>query len=57
VTAICAACSWPVRSPSSATPRFTAPNIGPGSRRCWGGARRRSPPSHLPTRLRGWPGP
>jgi len=56
-TAIYAACSWPERWPSSATPRFTAPSIDPGSRRCWGGARPRSPPSRLPTRLRGWPGP
>src|SRR5713101_7654982 len=56
-TAICAACSWPEHSPSSATPRSTAPSIGPGSRRCWGGARRRSSPLHLPTRLRAWPGP
>src|SRR5713226_7472249 len=56
-TAIYAACSWPVHSPSSATPRSTAPSIGPGSRRCWGGARRRSPPSRSLTRLRGWPGP
>src|SRR5260370_24465548 len=39
----CAACSWPVHWPSSATPRSTAPSIGPGSRRCWRGARRRSP--------------
>ena len=29
-----AACSWPVRSPSSAMPRPTAPSIGPGSPRC-----------------------
>jgi transposase len=43
VTAICAACSWPVHSLSSAMPRSTAPGIGPGSRRCWGGGRRRSP--------------
>jgi transposase len=56
-TAICAAYSWPVHSPSSATPRSTAPSIGPGSQRCWGVARRRSPPSRLPTRSRGWPGP
>jgi len=41
----------------SATPRSTAPSIGPGSRRCWHGARRRSPPSRLLTRLRAWPGP
>jgi transposase len=39
--AICAACSWPAHSPSSATPRSTAPSIGPGSRHCWGGARPR----------------
>ena len=56
-TAIYAACSWPEHSPSSATPRSMARGIGPGSRRCWGGARPRSPPSRLPTRLRGWPGP
>ena len=37
-TAICAACSWPARSPSSAMPRSTAPSIGPGSRRCWAAA-------------------
>jgi hypothetical protein len=49
VTAICATCSWPVHSPSSVTPRFTEPGIGPGSRRCWHGARRRSPPLHLQT--------
>src|SRR5882757_6262752 len=57
VTAICAACSWLEHSPSSATPRSMARGIGPGSRRCWRGARPRSPPSRLPTRLRGWPGP
>ena len=34
VTAICAACSWPVHSPSSAMPRSTAPNTAPGSRHC-----------------------
>jgi transposase len=34
LTAICAACSWPVLSPSSAMPRSMAPAIGPGSRRC-----------------------
>ncbi len=33
-TAIYAACSWPVHSPSSATPRSTAPSIDPCSRRC-----------------------
>jgi len=57
VTAIYAACSWPVHWPSSATLRFTAPSIGPGSRRCWGGARPRLLPSRLRTRLRAWPGP
>ena len=57
VIAISAACSWPVHSPSSATPRSTAQSIGPGSRHCWRGGRPRLPPSHLPTRLRGWPGP
>ena len=30
VTAICATCSWPVHSPSSAMPRSTAPNTAPG---------------------------
>src|SRR6478736_4285500 len=34
VTAICAACSWPVHSPSSAMPRSTAPNTARGSRHC-----------------------
>src|ERR1017187_5567192 len=57
VTAICAACSWPVRSPSSAMPRSTAPSVGPGSRHCSRGGRRRSPPSRLPTRSREWSGP
>jgi transposase len=57
VTAICAACSWPEHSPSSAMPRSMAPSIGTGSRRCRRGARPRLPPSRLPTRLRGWPGP
>ena len=33
-TAICAACSWPACSPSSAMPRSMAPNIGHGSPRC-----------------------
>jgi transposase len=28
-----------------------------GSRHCWRGARRRSPPSRLPTKSRGWHGP
>ena len=49
VTAICAACSWPARSPSSVTPRSMAPNIGHGSRPCWRGGRPRSRPSRLPT--------
>ena len=57
VTAICAACSWPVHSPSSAMPRSTAPNTAPGSRHCWPGDRPRSPPSRLPTSLPEWPGP
>ena len=35
--AICAACSRPARSPSSAMPRSMAPSIGPGSLRCWRG--------------------
>jgi transposase len=34
VTAICAACSWPEHSLSSAMPRSMALGIGPGSRRC-----------------------
>src|ERR1019366_1371139 len=34
VTAICAACSSPARSPSSAMPRSMAPSIGPGLRHC-----------------------
>jgi Transposase IS116/IS110/IS902 family len=55
--AIYAACSQLVHWPSSATPRCTAASIGPGSPRCWHGARPRSPPSRLPTRLRGWLGP
>ena len=55
-TDICAACSWPAHSPSSATPRSTAPSIGPGSRHCWRGGRPRSPPSRSPTRSREWPG-
>ena len=29
--AICAACSWPVHSPSFAMPRSTAPSIGPAA--------------------------
>jgi transposase len=56
VTAICAACSWLVRSPSSAMPKSMAPDTVPGSRRCWRGGRPRSQPSRLPTRLPGWPG-
>ena len=34
VTAICAACSWLARCPSSAMPKSTALSIGPGSRHC-----------------------
>ena len=30
---------------------------GHGSRHCWRGGRRRSPPSRSPTRSRGWSGP
>ena len=56
-TAICAACSWLARSPSFAMRRSTAPRIGPGLRHCWRGGRPRSPPSHSPTRWRGWSGP
>jgi transposase len=57
VIAICAACSWPARWPSSAMPRSMAPSTVPGSRHCWRGGRRRSPPSRLPTRSREWSGP
>src|SRR4051794_31396404 len=57
VTAICVACSWPEHSPSSGTPRSTAPSIGPLAHGVVGEARPRSPPSRSPTRLRGWPGP
>ena len=55
--AIYAASSWPVHSPASATPRSTAPSIGPGSRHCLHGALRRSPRSRSLTRLREWLGP
>ena len=55
--AICAACSRPARLLSSVMPRSMAPSTGLGSRHCWPGGRRRLPRSHLPTRLRGWPGP
>ena len=48
--AICAVCSSPARSPSSAMPRSMAPSIGPGSQHCWRGGRPRSPPSRSPTR-------
>src|SRR5262245_16852802 len=33
--------SWLGHSPSSAMPRSMAPSIGPGSRHCWRGDRRR----------------
>ena len=56
-TAICAACSWPARSPSSVMPRSMAPSIGLGWRHCWPDGQPRSPPSRLPTRSRGWSGP
>ena len=57
VSAICAACSWPERSPSSAMPRSMVPSTAPGSRHYWRGGRPRSPPSRLPTSLPEWPGP
>jgi len=57
VTAICAACSWLVRSPSSGMPRSMVPSIGPGSRHYWRGGQPRSLPSRLQIRSRGWPGP
>ena len=44
------------RSPSFAMPGSTAAGIGRGSRHCWRGGRARSPPSHWPTRSRGWCG-
>ena len=53
---ICVVCSQPVRWPSSATPKSTAPGIDPGSPRYWRGGRRRSPPSHSPTRSPEWRG-
>ena len=56
VTAICAACSWPARSPLSATPRSMAPSIDPGSRHCWRGGPPRSRPSRWPIRSPEWPG-
>ena len=40
VTAIYAACSRPVHSPSSAMRRSMAPGIGHGSQHCWRGGRR-----------------
>ena len=39
-----------------AMPRSMAPSIGPGSRHCWRGDRRRLPPSRSPTRSHEWPG-
>ena len=56
VTAICAACSLPARSPSSAMPRSMAPSVGPGLQRCWRGAPPRSPPLRSPIRSPGWRG-
>ena len=55
--AICAACSWPEHSPSSAMPISMAPGIGLGSRRYQAVARPRSLPLRSPTRSRGWHGP
>ena len=37
--------------------RIHGPGIGLGLRHCWRGGRPRSPPSHSPTRWRGWSGP
>jgi len=56
VIAICAACSRPVRSPSSAMPKSMVPGIGLGSRRCWRGDPRRLRRSRSPTRSPGWRG-
>jgi hypothetical protein len=56
-TAICAACSPRARWPSSAMPRSTAPDSGPGSRLCWRGGPPRSLRSRSPTRLQEWRGP
>jgi transposase len=55
--AICAAYSRRARWPSSAMPRSTAPNIGPGSQLCWRGGPPRSLRSRSPTRLQEWRGP
>ena len=56
VITICAACSRPVRSPSSAMPKPMVPGIGLGSRRCWRGDPRRLRRSRSPTRSPGWRG-
>ena len=55
-TVICAACSWPAHSPSSAMPSSMAPSIGPGSQRCWHDGRPKSLPSRWPTSSHEWPG-
>jgi transposase len=52
-----AAYSRRARWPSSAMPRSTAPNIGPGSQLCWRGGPPRSLRSRSPTRLQEWRGP
>ena len=56
VIAICAGCSSPARSLSSATPRSKAPSVGPGLQHCWRGAPPRSPPSRSPIKSPGWHG-
>jgi transposase len=53
---LCAACSWPAHSPSSAMPRSMAPSIDPGSQLCWHDGQPRSLPSRLPTSSPEWPG-
>jgi uncharacterized membrane protein YphA (DoxX/SURF4 family) len=55
--ATCGACLQRARSPSFAMPRFTAPNIALGSRRCWRVGRPRLPRSPWRTRSPEWLGP
>jgi transposase len=54
--AICAVSSRPVLSPSSATPRSTAPIVGLGSQHCSRGARQRSRQSRSLIRSPAWRG-